>query len=778
MRVLVTGIAELSGRTVARMLLAAGHEVAGLGRRWDRLVDPRVEFVAGEPTDPAACARAVAGCVSVVHLAGRGYAEIAAAARNADARLLVPLVAGGRSGGSTESEITAVLRGSAADVLLIRTAPVAGRRIGQDTRRALEPILGSRFDNGFQLLHSDDLDRFLVLAATSLPRNRPAAPVRRVAFDSGGAPDRVGATGRFADVSANGRGVSPNAAEQLPVRGDGLTVVELAAPGVITPTELRHRMKAAGVRYSAWVPGWAGRRPLLDPTAVQQNWGFRCGWTAPEVAADVVRGMIGRKADGGGFRTRRGAIPLPAHVIPAHAVTSDGHTPANAASEEPAGEFDDRIDECFPVHTTGSTAEALPGPLTPLTIDLHVGALRLANETTGTMLALDGITLEHWTNRLTAVLGQHVYHNASIGVLAAEHLPGRVAQRIRRNAYANTPDGIALLPHGNPPMPTGMARAFATWRAASRVLSAARRYRTTTECLSAASHTEALTTAQLSGLTDDRLHVQALLWRDRLHQAWQAVSVGALVASVANADRGNTAEIPLEPDSWESAKPLPAVELLAELCRTDPRLYALAANADVDAARAVSPDFAAALDAELANIGHRGPGECELINPTFSDRPELLVLAAARAAQRPAPKREQLTPAPSRMARRAADVILARDRAHDAVARINHCLRLAVRERAARLVHARRLREIDDACYLTLDELFCVPADIGARVERRRAERAGLQQLKMPDVIAGHWEPAASAQAPATRTATTRLSDGRRVRIDGVAGTVTPPADD
>ncbi|WP_433205337.1 PEP-utilizing enzyme [Nocardia sp. CA-107356] len=703
MRVLVTGITEPSGRAVARMLLAAGHEVAGLDRRWHRFIDPRVQFTTGDPTDPAACARALDGCASVVHLAGYGIDQIATAARDTGARVVVPVITGTRSTRPTETRAEAALQG--VDGVLVRTAPIAGRRIGDETRRALEPVLGSRSVDGFQLLHSDDLDRFLVLAATALP----------------------------------------------PGRGDdGLQIVDLAASGVVTAAEVRRMLREAGVRHSSWVPGWSGPQQLLDPTVAQEKWGFRCGWTAREVVADLVRGMIGRKSDGGGFRTRRGAIALPSHVIPARATTSDNHPLADIAPEGLEGEFDDRVDARYPVHTATNTSEALPGPLTPLTIDLQAGAIRLSNEAMGEMIALDGIALEHWTSRVTTVLGHHIYINASIGVLAAENMPGWDEDSIRRDAYGNIPAEIALQPHGKPPMPTGLASSLATARATSRVIATARRFGKTAELINAASHAESLNASDIRALTDEQLHVRALLWRDRLHQAWQAAAIGVMMTGAATAihARGKDAgEVPIDLNRLESAKPMLAVERLAEVCRADPDLAELARAGDIAAARAQSPAFAAALDEELAKIGHRGPGECELINPTFGDRPALLVSAAARAAQMPAPKREPVDPSPSRTAKMAAGATVARERARDGVVRITHCLRLAVRERADRLVRAGRLSDIDDACYLTLDEIFCLPADAADKVARRRVERIRMQAIRMPDVIAGQWEPVAEAAA-------------------------------
>jgi nucleoside-diphosphate-sugar epimerase len=72
MRALVTGGAGFLGRALARRLLARGHAVRALVRDRARAgdLDPAVELVEGDATDPGALARAVQGCDLVYHLAG------------------------------------------------------------------------------------------------------------------------------------------------------------------------------------------------------------------------------------------------------------------------------------------------------------------------------------------------------------------------------------------------------------------------------------------------------------------------------------------------------------------------------------------------------------------------------------------------------------------------------------------------------------------------------------------------------------------------------------
>lgn len=687
MRVLITGATEPTGRAVARMLLAAGHEVAGIAPRPDRLLDPRVDVVVGDARDTAACARAVAGCASVIHLAGPDVGAVAEAARREGARVILPSVAGDPRFAPAET----ALDSAGVTSLLVRTATTAGRRIDADTQRTLTTLL--RSPGPHQLLHTDDLERFLVHAATS---------------------EQTG-------------------------------VVELAAPDAVTGADVRRILTDAGAPASA-----RGRAPFAPARIAAPAGGFTCGWSAEEVVQDLARGLVCGKLGRRGFRPRKGAFPLPTHLIPSRVPTSDGAPLTSAAPEGLDGEFDDHIDPRFPVHTATNTSEALPGPLTPMTLDLHMGALRVGNESMGGMIALDGVALEQWSSRVTSVLGHHVYINASIGVLAAANMPGWDEQSIRNDAYGNIPDEIVLQPHGKPPIPEGLAGLMATWTAVSRVIATARRYRESAELVNYASRAEALTADAIAQLSDEQLHTRTLLWRDRLNHGWTVASVGVMMTGAATAihargKKASTVQVDLQ--RLESARTMLAVERLAALLRGDPTALAHAESGELAQLRSAAPRFAEALDAELAAIGHRGPGECELSNPTFADNPAMLVTSAARAARQDAPDRPPVDEPASRTARMAVGATVARERARDGVVRYTHCLRLALRERARRLVAAGALTETDDIFYLTLDEAFWLPTDARQRVARRRAERERLRQIRMPDVVVGRWEPAADAGA-------------------------------
>jgi len=72
MKALVTGAAGFIGSHVVDELVRAGHDVRAMDLAWPRCTERsnrRVERINGDVTDPGACARAVAGCDGVVHLA-------------------------------------------------------------------------------------------------------------------------------------------------------------------------------------------------------------------------------------------------------------------------------------------------------------------------------------------------------------------------------------------------------------------------------------------------------------------------------------------------------------------------------------------------------------------------------------------------------------------------------------------------------------------------------------------------------------------------------------
>jgi phosphohistidine swiveling domain-containing protein len=187
----------------------------------------------------------------------------------------------------------------------------------------------------------------------------------------------------------------------------------------------------------------------------------------------------------------------------------------------------------------------------------------------------------------------------------------------------------------------------------------------------------------------------------------------------------------------------------------------------------------------LARIGHRGLYETELAGLPFAERPDVVFTAALAASRRPLTAKIEPSPAPAeptvppveqspapieatpdsteatstpedepteteasppRPKRKLVEKLALagqrqRELAVDATIRYTGELRRLVREWGRRQVHAGRLVDVDDAFYLTLDELLTPPADVLTRVERRRADRERLARVRMPAVISGSWRP-------------------------------------
>lgn len=691
MRVLITDVSGAIGRDVARQLLAAGHEVAGVASTAHRYLDPAVDLTVDAAPTRDTWLRLLDGSDAVLHLADRGAGDLAAALADRAARVVLVGEPGGADG----------LRSAGVPVLVVHPAPLLGRRIDAATLGTLRGI--SRTTTPWSVLHHDDLTRYLATAAV----------------------------------------------------GEATGEVALHAPGTIARDELARLLHDAGTglprRGRAAAPTTGTHAPAED---------FAAGWTARECAADAVRGLLGRRIAGEEAREEKGRFALPTEPIPNNLPASDGGVLEPAGPEGLQGEFDTLMDPRFPVQTATNTSEALPGPMTPMTLDLHLGALRIANNGMGRMLALEGVALEQQESLVLGILGHCVYINASVGVNVVENMPGWDEASVRKDAYGNIPDDVVFRPYGGPPMPQGLGARRATLTATSRVIARARRFKEEAERVHAAAKAETLDATAIAGLDDAQLHARALLWRDRLAHGWSVAAIGVMMTGAAAAihARGKDPEpLGIDVRHLESARTMLAVEHLASLLREQPALVAPARQGDVAALREASPAFGAALDAQLALMGHRGPGECELENASFSDRPAQLVTAAAGAAQRTPEPRTAPRPARTRTGRMAAGAVLARERARDGVVRYTHALRNALREQARRLVERGQLDQVDDVFYLTLDQAFCSREDLRATVQRRRTERTRLAAVTMPDVVVGHWEPAADEQALAVGGSVTGL---------------------
>jgi nucleoside-diphosphate-sugar epimerase len=695
--ILVTDATGTVGRLVTRQLIAAGHTVSGIAEHPHACLDAGVDFVRAPLSDPL-LQHLADEADAVIHLAPvdpsapgsaeiDGVARVTHAATRAGARLLFVSQAAGRPDLYQPAED--LVSTSWGPSLVIRIAPPVGRQLDWMVCRTLATLVRAKVsEQPIRVLHLDDLVRFLVRALDT---------------------DRTGE-------------------------------VDLATPdtiNVITAWRLLRSVTPHARLHR--IPSWVQPFLTLDSTAAQEDWAFEFGWKALEAVTDTARGLVGRRAGPLGASDHGGQLPIPVEAPPRLAPSSEL---ASAAPEGMEGEFDDRIDPRFPVFSATSLAEALPGPLTPITLDVQLGGLRAANQAMGQVLALGGVVGDEWGSRAIAAFGHRPYVGVSSNVVAAAQLPGWDEKVIVQTALVDQPQVGDLLPFGQPRMAEGPLRPIAKTVVVARSLALLRHLRANTRAYSAAAFAEHADSAQLGLLSDASLGVRIRLVRDRIHQGWilnalWLIDTGITAAALEVTGAGS--RVPGVGMIMQSTHVATELTELATVLRNDPPLAALAAEGNLASIRALSPRTAGLLDAATARVGHRGPGEGELASPTFSDDPRLLLTAAAEAAAAPA----EPTP-PSTLPRRiAANARVSRELAHDATLRFTHELRMTLRELGSRWAAADLIDAAEDVHYLTCDELVTVPADARLRIKRRRAERDRLQAHHPPDVIDHAWTPVA-----------------------------------
>jgi nucleoside-diphosphate-sugar epimerase len=704
--ILVTDATGTVGRMVARQLIAAGHTVSGVAEHPHACLDAGVQFVCASLSDPILQVLADEAD-AVIHLAPvdttapgsaglDGVVRVTHAAARSGARLLFVSQAAGHPDLYRPAED--LVSSSWGPSLVIRIAPPVGRQLDWMVCRTAATLLRTKVSaQPLRVLHLDDLVRFLVFALKT---------------------DRTGAV----DLA------SPD------------TVNLLTAWRLLRSVDPRSRLHR--------VPGWTQMVPDLDSSAAQEDWSFEFGWHATEAVADTARGLVGRRLGVTGATIHGGQLALPVEVVPRSA-PSDAL--GSAAPDGLEGEFDDRIDPRFPIFSNARLAEALPGPLTPITLDVQLTGLRAASRVMGQVLALGGVIGDEWATRAVAVFGHRPYVGVSSNVVAATQLPGWDQQGVARHALGDQPSVGPLVPFGRPQLAGGALGSVAKAVAAARSLSALRHLQTDTRAYAAAAHAEHLDAAQLTALHNAALEVRIRLLRDRIHQGWILTALWLL-------DTGVTAAALQQNKAGSSVSGFGAIlesnhiaaetEELATLLRSDPPLWALAREGNLDSIRALSPNTAGTLDGAVARIGHRGPWEAELASATFSDDPAMLLMAVATAAAAPT----ETAPAPTLPQRLAGNARGSRELVHDTTIWFTHELRMTLRELGSRWAAMDLIDAADHVYFLTCDELVTQPADARLRIKRRRAERERFQAQRPPDVIENSWIPIpARADFPETQ---------------------------
>ncbi|OBJ75934.1 NAD-dependent epimerase/dehydratase family protein [Mycobacterium colombiense] len=693
MHILVTDATGALGRLVAGQLIAAGHTVTGIAELPHPCLDGNVEFVCASLRDRV-LRELTDEADAVVHLAPidpsvpgsadlDGLARVTDAAARAGSRLLFVSQAAGRPELYRPAED--LVSSSWGPTVVVRIAPPVGRQLDWMVCRTVATLVRAKVSaKPIRVLHLDDLMRFLVLALNT---------------------DRTG-------------------------------VVDLASPDTVNLITAWRMLRATDPRSPLHrVRSWSQLAPDMNISAAQEDWAFEFGWHALDAVADTARGLVGRRLDTAGAINHGGRLALPVEVL-AHA-RRPADDARSAAPEGIEGEFDDQIDPRFPVFSSSTLNQALPGPLTPITLDVQLSGLRAASRVLGQALALGDAVDEEWGSRAIAVFGHRPYVGVSVNMVAASQLPGWDHEAVARDALVGRPHVGDPLPFGEPALSNGALGSVAKAVAAGRSVALLRHLRADTRAYAAAATAEHLDAGQLALLPEAALEVRLRLLRDRIHQGWILNALWLI-------DAGVSAVTPVRSQVHRSVpgmgmitdSGLIAAEIagLAAALRADPPLCALAADGNLASIRALSPTTAAVVDAAAARIGHRGPGEAELASTTFADDPTMLLVAAAAAAAVPAP-----SPTPDEHP--ATGSRGTRELAHDTTMRFTHELRMTLRALGSLRVEADLIDDVDDMYYLTCNELVTLPGDARLRIKRRRTERERLQVQCPPDVIDGTWAP-------------------------------------
>lgn len=746
MRIAVTGASGMLGRAIVARLLSQGHDVVGLARRRPDSWLNAAQFVSSDIRDATAVRRAISGADVVAHCAWAvnndeinigGTANVLdAMARTDIRRIVVASSAHALNSAAAEACVEEMLTACGAQWVAIRSALIIGRNVDNRALRLLaRPVLPHLpADRGVQVVHSDDAVRLLVRALLD------------AGVDSG--PVNLAASGELSVrqlAAAIGRPVLPRWATIGAVFGD-----------------LQRLLDA----------------PLLDTSRLRDEWGFIPAWTAAECAEDFALAVRGRVTLGG----RVVALPwqltnvqdIPATDAPA----ADGTVPVLAGPQGGNGEFDTPIDPRFPTFLATNLSEALPGPFSPSSASVAVRGLRAGGVAIAERLRPGGLIQREIATRTVGVFAHRLYGAITAAHFMAETVPFVKPATVISSSQFFGPSLASLPIFGEQRLPRESRVAAAHLRTIRNIgvfgvnlvgLSAGSQ-RDTREYLADIDRLERLTGDDLTGLDENRLLSLILLARDHVVHGWVLASgsfmLSAAFSLILRVLGGRDIAPPVGPE-LASARPLGAVHRLMAGAQRDRVVIRLLAEPGdhLGALAAQAPDFHAAVLAELALIGHRGPAEVEMLSSTYADDPELLIRMVAKSLHvpvMPAPQHPPI-PVPARpVALLSARQLRDREVRRDRMVRAIWVLRRLLREYGRRLAQSGVVDASEDVFYLTVDELDALPAHTCQVVARRRAERRKLATIIPPAAFSGSWQT--------TTALATVLTVGQTLHGLGVCG--------
>ena len=754
MRVVVTGASGGIGTCIVAELLRRGHDIHGLSRGPHSLSAPGYRHTCADVRDAAALVRLMAGggapADAVVHVAWSRHRD-----RGADSDAV--------NVGGTRAVLDAVERAGVSRLVAMSSAMAYGAHFDNPARLVesdpLRPNITDRDSlhtaRAEELLTDSGVNALLVRAANVMGRESARVTQRRFA-----APFTLGVKGgrnivQFIHPDDLGRFVG-DAVEHPEWTGP----VNLAAPDVVAVREvaamLGKRYFECDPRLLAAVFGFRWNRRLfsIDPGAIEsmlycpvidtarlRDLGFVPAWTASECVTDFRRANRGHVYLG----STRVAMPWrsPWTRVPSPARDRPQHRPAN--DDGAGGEFDTDVDPAWSAYTAANTAEAFPGPMTPLSLELSLEAGRTTGALSADLLQMKGEVRRALIEEQTGSFGHTVYLNMSVLLATTPVLPGAEPA-----AWENLLFGLgstAEVSKHDEIGPWGMA-----WRL-PRMVAAIAGAASETRRMDREARRQQRDATYYAGLTDEQLQCQLRCIRDEVVNAWAVAGLASLavvpiVAIIekqagkrfATQFRGGT-------EGLVSAGLIRGAHELGDLACADASIATILAESDPSVAlnrlEAEHPLFAARLHGIIAEYGHRGPGETELINPVFADSPARLLDVVAkltRTAERTVQPMPPAGPKLRLLARLGSAFQQSRERARDAAVRHTHCYRLIAREIGSRLARDGVIQHPDDVFYLIRDELQHPPADVRHRVARRQAEQARLEKYRPPMNFVERWE--------------------------------------
>ena len=761
MRIAITGASGVLGRGLAARLLSQGHDVVGMARRRPESWLSIAEFAEADIRDAAAVRRVVTGADVVVHCAwakspgpddgisdqvniGGTRNVLGAMAETGTGRIIFTSSAHALDLASAEARVEQLLAASGADWVAIRCALIVGRNVDNWVRRLLAlpvffDIEGSA-DHTVQVVHLDDALRLSVRAV--LDTGIVSGPVNLAAPGEPTFRQIAGALGR--------------------------RVVPLGA----TAAGLRRRIGSIAELELVQ------RAPVMDTSRLRDEWGFRPAWNADECVDDFAQAVRGRVTVG------RRQVSLPwrlanvADLPAADATAEDGVVPRLAGPEGDNGEFDTPIDPRFPTYLATNLSEALPGPFSPSSASATVRGVRAGGVAIAERLRPGGIVQREIALRTVAVFAHRLYGAITSAHFMAETVPFAKPTTIVGNSGFFGPSMAALPIFGEerPPSESSLLRRqLRTLRnigvfGVNLVGLSAGSPRDTGDFIADVDRLERLAGGDITQLDDRRLLSLILLARDHVVHGWVLASGSFMLCAAFNvllrALCGRDTATPAGPD-LVSARSVEAVQRLAAAAQRDPNVVRLLAEPGERLGKLAvdAPEFHAAVAAELALIGHRGPAEVEMLSRSYADDPELLVRMVAKALETPRapqPKHPVIPLHAKPVALLAARQLRDREVRRDKMVRAIWVLRGLLREYGRRLTDAGVFDTPDDVFYLTVDELDALPAAVADLVARRRAEQRRLVAVVPPTVFSGSWEPVTASTTP--------LAGGDTLRGVGVCG--------